>query len=180
MSNMSEMDSTYMGIAISYSKLSKARRNKVGACLVTINDVIIAGVNGTVRGSDNNCEDEITDEQGNVKLVTKPCVIHAELNAILKAAREGVSCIGSTIYVTLSPCVPCSAMIAQAGIKRLVYLEEYRDATGLTELQKNKVIVKKHNETLNYIDCSKLPQDSIDKYTKAIYSAKQSGNWKEL
>ena len=66
-------------------------------------------------------------------MVTREDVIHAELNAILHAARQGVSIKGSAIYISLSPCLKCSAMIAQAGIKRVVYADEYRDLSGVSK-----------------------------------------------
>ncbi len=61
----------------------------------------------------------------------------------MKAAKEGISVVGSTLYVTLSPCPRCCAMIAQAGIREVAYLEEYRDKTGLYELMKHGIIVRK-------------------------------------
>ena len=136
-----EIDNTYMGVALLHSKLSKARRSQVGACLVTIHDVLIAGVNGTPSGTDNNCEDEV-----NGILVTKSSTIHAELNCILKSAREGVSCLGATIYISLSPCLQCAAMLKQAGITRVVYKDTYRDLTGVQYLMDNQVKVEKFKE----------------------------------
>jgi dCMP deaminase len=144
-----QLDDTYMGTAILHSKLSKARRKAVGAVLVTPRGVTLTGFNGTPTGLSNECE-EITgwnyteiDTGGRVPekikttpiFTTKPEVIHAELNCILKAAKEGVSVEGSTIYVTLSPCVPCAAMLIQAGIKEVVYLEAYRLTDGLDLLK---------------------------------------------
>jgi dCMP deaminase len=138
MSTQKETDGLYMGIALGYSQLSKAKRAKVGACLTTVNGVVIGGVNGGTIKGDNNLEDEVHGE-----LVTKPCTIHAELNAILRAAREGVSSLNSTMYVSLSPCKPCSAMLINAGVKRLVYLEEYRDQSGVELLKSAGVTVDK-------------------------------------
>jgi dCMP deaminase len=117
-----QTDTLYMQVAEGHAKLSKAKRKKVGACLVTANGTILGGVNGTPRGMSNVCE-----ENG----ITKPEVIHAELNCILKAAREGVSCVGATMYVTLSPCLQCAAMLVQAGVSRVLYREQYRDTKGI-------------------------------------------------
>lgn len=130
-----ELDKCYMQVAKAHAELSKATRKKVGACLVTPSGVIIPGYNGKPSGWDNTCEDNN---------VTSPYVIHSELNCILKAAKEGISIKGSIIYITLSPCQQCCAMIAQAGISEVIYLEEYRDKTGIYELMKNAVKVRKY------------------------------------
>lgn len=143
MASQKETDELYMGTAMLYAKLSKAKRAQVGSCLVTKNGVVLGGVNGTPTGLSNLCEDTHWDANHGDYLVTKPEVIHAELNCILKAAREGVSCIGATMYVTLSPCVPCAAMMIQAGVKRLVYKDVYRDQGG-TELLQSAGIVVEH------------------------------------
>jgi dCMP deaminase len=140
MSTQSELDKTYIEMAGSFAKLSKARRAQVGALLVTPHGVLLSGFNGTPRGLDNNCEHEKDDA-----LVTKPEVIHAELNCILKAAKEGVSVVDSTVYVTLSPCVQCSAMMIQAGVKRVVYRDSYRDNSGILLLESAGVVVDKFN-----------------------------------
>lgn len=129
------MDSTYLGTAILLAKHSKAKRRKVGAVIVTKSGVMLPGYNGTPRGQDNNCEDENN--------ATKPTVIHAETNCILKAAREGVSVIDSTLYVTLSPCLQCSAMIIQAGITKVVYNDDYRDLSGIEFLKEAGIEVIK-------------------------------------
>ena len=125
-------DDVYMGTALLHAKKSKAVRAKVGAVLVTKTGIIIPGYNGTPSGTDNACEETAIDGG----LITKPEVLHAELNTIMKAAREGVSVLGSTVYVTLSPCLPCSAMLLQAGISRLIYKDKYRDNSGVEYLQK--------------------------------------------
>ena len=140
-------DGLYMGIALLYSKLSKAQRKQVGACLVTEHKVVLGGYNGTHTGGSNECEHlENQPFPHEPKLVTKPETIHAELNCVLKGAKEGVSCFGATIYTTLSPCVPCSAMLINAGIKRLVYGELYRDKTGVELLLNSGVQVEQFNQ----------------------------------
>jgi dCMP deaminase len=145
MANQKDLDETYMGTAILHSKLSKARRAQVGAILVTRQGVTLTGYNGTAVGRPNDCEvlvktsvpEHLTDT-----LITKPEVIHAELNCIMKAAREGVSCVDATVYVTLAPCVQCAAMMLQAGVKRVVYLQQYRDDSGVKLLQESNVVVE--------------------------------------
>ena len=139
-----ETDGLYMGIAFQYSKLSKAKRKQVGSCLVTEHGVVLGGVNGQHTGGSNECE-YIGGVNG--ELVTKDSTIHSELNCVLKAAKEGVSCFGATIYTTLSPCVPCSAMLINAGIKRLVYSELYRDKSGVELLLNSGVQVEQMQQT---------------------------------
>ena len=142
MADQQDLDATYMGTAILHSGLSKANRAKVGAVLVTNQGVTLTGYNGTPTGRPNECEElKAQPFPHEPALVTKPEVIHAELNCILKAAREGVSCVDSTMYVTLSPCVPCAAMMIQAGVKRLVYKEMYRDQSGIDLLKSANVSV---------------------------------------
>ena len=147
MASQKETDELYMGTAMLYAKLSKAKRAQVGSCLVTKNGVVLGGVNGTPTGLSNRCEDTHSDAKHGDYLVTKQEVIHSELNCILKAAREGVSCIGATMYVTLSPCTPCAAMMIQAGVKRLVYKEMYRDQGGVALLLEAKVDVQCYDYT---------------------------------
>lgn len=109
---------------------------------MTRQGVTLTGYNGTATGRPNECETEHIDKDWFVTQITKPEVIHAELNCILKAAREGVSCIDATMYVTLSPCVPCAAMMIQAGVKRLVFKDLYRDQGGIGLLLEAQVVVE--------------------------------------
>lgn len=143
---MRPIDSVHMQTALLHASLSKAVRKKVGAVLVTKQGVVLTGYNGTPSGYTNQCENSVysvaTDEW---TTVSRPEVIHAELNTILKAAREGVSVLYSTIYVTLSPCIACSAMLTQAGVKKVIYLEEYRDNSGILLLKDCNVEVLKFN-----------------------------------
>ena len=132
---MNDFDEIYMGFAQGISKKSKAKRKQVGACIVTKNGVTLSGYNGTPKGWDNTCETEDN--------ITKPEVIHSELNCVLKAAKEGISLTGSVCYVTLAPCVSCSAMLFQAGITKVIYKEDYRDTTGIELLRKYGVEVVK-------------------------------------
>lgn len=73
------------------------------------------------------------------QFVTKPEVIHAEINAIAKAARQGISVKGATMYVSISPCIECAKLIIQSGISKVIYKEEYRDRAGLELLTKAEV-----------------------------------------
>lgn len=137
MASQQSLDQCYMEVAEAHAKLSKAERKKVGCALVTANGVILGGCNGLAPNSSNTLE----YRDGEV-LFTKPEVIHAELNCILKAAREGVSVVGATLYTTLSCCKPCSEMVAASGIKKVVYKEEYRDNSGIENLKRLNVEVE--------------------------------------
>lgn len=140
--NQKEKDNLYIGIAKLYANNSKAKKIKVGAVLVTNQEVVIGGINGTPSGISNECEYLTNYPENLANLVTRPEVIHAEKNAILRCAREGISVLGSTLYTSLSPCVQCSAMLIQAGVKRVVYAETYKDVTGLDLLKSSGIIVE--------------------------------------
>lgn len=118
------LDCRYLRMAAIWAENSYCIRRKVGAILVKGQMIISDGFNGTPAGFENVCEDESTG-------MTKPYVLHAEANAITKVARSNNSSEGSTLYVTASPCVECSKLIIQAGIKRVVYNELYRMTDGL-------------------------------------------------
>ena len=103
------------------------RKKKVGALIVKDRMIISDGYNGTPTGMENICEDE--------ENYTKWYVLHAEANAIMKVASSTQSCSGATLYVTLSPCKDCSKLIYQAGIVRVVYIDQYKDTTGIDFLK---------------------------------------------
>lgn len=146
MANQKQLDETYMGTAMLHARLSKARRAQVGAVLVTRQGVTLSGFNGTPTGRPNVCEVFQTVHDDGPVYVTKPEVIHSELNCIMKAAREGVSCIGGTMYITMSPCIQCSAMMVQAGISRVVYKQHYRDLSGIDLLRSCGIVVDQYDE----------------------------------
>ena len=122
------LDSRYLRMAFTWAENSYCTRRQVGALLVKDKMIISDGYNGTPSGFDNVCED------GND--VTFPYVLHAEANAITKVARSNNSSEGSTLYVTTSPCMECSKLIIQAGIKRVVFSELYRIHDGIDLLEK--------------------------------------------
>jgi len=131
-----------MKMASEWGQLSNARRKKVGALLVKNNTIIADGYNGTPSGFENECENPIFDADGTfLDYETKWYVLHAESNALAKVAKSTQSSEGSTLYVTMSPCRECSKLILQAGIKRVVYSESYRDSAGLDLLKKAGVDV---------------------------------------
>ena len=118
-----------------WAKNSYCTRRQVGAILVKDRMIISDGYNGTPAGFENVCE----DESG----VTKPYVLHAEANAITKVAKSSNSSLGATLYVTASPCMECAKLIIQAGISRVVYLEEYRITDGVDLLRRAGIQVEK-------------------------------------
>lgn len=124
-------DRAYLKMALEWAKLSKCTRKKVGALIVRDGMIISDGYNGTPSGFPNDCE----DENGN----TLWYVLHAEANAITKVSRSNNSSANSTLYITLSPCRECAKLIHQVGIKRLVYIQEYKDRSGLDFLDKSGV-----------------------------------------
>lgn len=133
-----KMVKPYMETARAFAKLSYAKRKKVGGIAVTPQDVIVYSWNGRPIGDDNNCE----DEHGN----TLEEVLHCESNLVAKAAREGISLQGSTVVVTLSPCLNCAKQMFQAGVSRVVYEEDYRDTRGVDFLRKHSVFVEKYED----------------------------------
>lgn len=124
---MISWDDTFMSIANTVALRSKGNRLKVGAVLVRDNRILSFGYNGLPSGYE---PDILEDDNG----VTKPDVIHAELNCILNAAKEGIKLQDSILYVTHSPCRHCAALIKQAGIICVIYQSIYRDTSGLDKL----------------------------------------------
>ncbi|MBL4642510.1 MAG: dCMP deaminase family protein [Flavobacteriaceae bacterium] len=121
-------DTAYLKMAHEWAKLSHCKRKQVGAIIVKDRMIISDGFNGTPTGFENPCENE--------EDYTKWYVLHAEANAILKVASSTQSCKDATLYITLSPCKECSKLIHQAGIKRVVYAQGYKDDAGLKFLTK--------------------------------------------
>jgi dCMP deaminase len=117
-----DWDTYFMDIAKVVATRATCDRKHVGAVLVRERTILSTGYNGSVRGLPH------CDEVGHM-MEGGHCVatIHAEANAILQAARNGVRIEGADIYTTASPCWPCFKMIANAGMKRIVYGEFYRD-----------------------------------------------------
>ena len=120
------LDSRYLRMAQIWSENSYCVRRKVGALIVRDNMIISDGYNGTPSGFPNVCEENN---------VTFPYVLHAEANAITKVARSNNSSEGGTLYVTASPCMECSKLIIQSGIKRVVFSDLYRIQDGLDLLR---------------------------------------------
>lgn len=127
-SKQNKYDIAYLRMALEWGKLSYCKRKQVGAIIVKDKMIISDGYNGTPTSFENICE----DDNG----YTKWYVLHAEANAILKVASSTQSCKGATLYITLSPCKECSKLIHQAGIKRVVFLNAYKDLSGVKFLDR--------------------------------------------
>ncbi len=132
---VTKFDRAYLRMAQVWAGLSHCERRKVGAIIVKDRMIISDGYNGTPSGFENCCEDE------NGK--TLWYVLHAEANAILKLSRSTQSAEGATLYLTLSPCKECSKLILQAGIRKLVYIDEYSDEDGIGFLKNHGIEVLK-------------------------------------
>ena len=130
-----KFDKRYMEMAAVWAKNSYCKRLQVGALIVKDKMIISDGYNGTPSGFENICEDETG--------ATKPYVLHAEANAITKVAKSGNSSDGATLYVTASPCLECSKLIIQSGIRRVVYRDEYRLTDGIDLLRRAGIEVVK-------------------------------------
>ncbi|MCL1821931.1 MAG: dCMP deaminase family protein [Prolixibacteraceae bacterium] len=128
------LDKRYLKMAAIWSLNSYCKRRKVGALLVKDKMIISDGYNGTPSGFENVCEDE--------NFRTKPYVLHAEANAITKVAKSSNSSENATLYVTSSPCVECSKLIIQAGIRRVVFTENYHTDDGVNLLIRAGIEVK--------------------------------------
>ena len=139
-----DLDITYLKMADEWAQLSKAVRRKVGCLIVKDSQIISDGYNGTPAGCDNVCEFVIEGfvDLAENKLQTKPEVLHAESNALMKLAKSTNSSKDSTIYLTMSPCFDCAKLIIQAGVNRVVYSEAYHDDAGIQFLRSNNIIAE--------------------------------------
>ena len=163
----------YNNIAHEVAKMSHARRLQVGAVIVKDDRVISMGYNGMPAGWDNDCElreymsidaggrlspVEIIENwpyqedstafqfERRYRLKTRPEVLHAESNAVSKLAKSNDSGEGADIFITHAPCMECSKLIFQSGIRRVYYSADYRDDSGVKFLKQSGVEVVKHDE----------------------------------
>ena len=127
------LDNRYMRMARIWAENSYCKRRQVGALLVKNQMIISDGYNGTPSGFENNCEDENNR--------TLPYVLHAEANAITKVAKSNNSSDGATLYVTSSPCLECAKLIIQAGIKRVIFYDNYHHDDGIVLLKNANIEV---------------------------------------
>jgi dCMP deaminase len=159
-----KMKTAYMDVAERFAELSSAKRLHVGAIVVKDDRIISIGYNGMPTGWDNNCEyreyDLATDingnyfpdpdghypyadEHGRYALRTRPEVLHAEMNSLMKLAKSNESADGAAIFITHAPCMECAKGIYQAGIKEVYYKNDYRSSQGLDFLKQCGVKVTK-------------------------------------
>ncbi len=136
-----------------FAELSHARRLHVGAIVVKEDRIVSIGYNGMPAGWDNNCEDEIGhvfDSIGHIvetRLKTKPEVLHAEMNALMKLAKSTESGNGADLFITHAPCLDCAKGIFQAGIARVWFGTAYRDTAGIDFLKKSNIQVTQHDSS---------------------------------
>lgn len=126
-------DETYIAISDIIAKRGTCDRLQVGAVLTIDNRIIATGYNGPLS-NEPKCSDSVCDK-------SKSCVraVHAEMNAILFAAKQGISTDGATLYCTYSPCPTCAKVIVQAGVVRVVFRSLFRDNEGLIILTNNQI-----------------------------------------
>lgn len=160
----------FMNIADLTSKLSYAKRLQVGAVIVKGDRIIGTGYNGMPAGWENNCEDKVWDagaggwlspeefeeqypykefhpetkQEVHYRLKTKPEVLHAESNALMKVAKSTESSDGSTLFCTHAPCIECAKLIYQSGIKNIYYRDQYRNTDGIEFLKQGEINVHKY------------------------------------
>lgn len=127
-------DKAYLRMAKTWSELSHCARKQVGAIIVKDGMIISDGYNGAPSGFDNCCENENGE--------THWYVLHAEANAILKVAKSTHNCSDATLYLTLSPCRDCSKLVVQSGIKRVVFINSYKDTSGVDFLKEAGIEVE--------------------------------------
>jgi dCMP deaminase len=139
-------DKNFINIAHELASASKCVSKQVGAVIVKDGRILSTGYNGTPAGYTNCCDHwngEYTSEHHEW---SKTYEIHAEMNAIIWAAREGISIKDATIYVTLEPCSDCSKNIIASGIKRIVYDKSYEHTNSevvTNFIKDNGVIIEK-------------------------------------
>jgi len=139
-------DRNFINIAHEIATASKCVSKNVGAVIVKNGRILSTGYNGTPTGYTNCCDHWDGEYAKEHHEWSKTYEIHAEMNAIIWAAREGISINGATIYVTLEPCSDCSKNIIASGIKRIVYDKsyEYTNSDMVTKfIEENDVIIEK-------------------------------------
>lgn len=152
-----KIDRLYLRMAFIWSENSYAVRRKVGCLIVKNNSIISDGYNGTPSGFPNVCESVVCKKPNDpscsgggteclhceyAELTTYNYVLHAEANAITKLSKSNNSSEGATIYVTDEPCLECSKLIIQSGIRRVVYSHSYRTHDGIDLLKRANIEIK--------------------------------------
>ncbi len=129
--NKLSFDDIYMDLAGNLARKSHCVKKKVGAVISKDTRIVSLGYNGPPAGT-HNCDEEWPetgcprDRKGGCSLA-----LHAEANAILYAAKNQITLDSATLYITLSPCLPCARMIYSVGIKKVIYLNSYADYKGI-------------------------------------------------
>lgn len=137
----------YFNIAKTIATLSYAKRLQVGAIAVKDNKIISIGFNGTPPGDPNICEEDLIDEEGSSRLITRPEVIHAEMNLLHKLSKSHESGQGASVFCTHAPCLECAKGILMSGIVAFYYENDYRSDEGLRFLRQRFVHVEKRGTT---------------------------------
>lgn len=152
----------FIDFAIRVSQESYCNRLKVGSVIVK-NDLFISyGYNGTPKGDDNCCE--IDD-------VTKPNVIHAELNAILKTSNSTESIKDAILIITHSPCMSCASHIVNTEIKHVVYIHDYRDDSGIRYLLTKGINIYQYDINDNSL-CDPINGTILQPLDSGLYMSK--------
>lgn len=151
MTNKPSFNEIYMNLALDMAKRSHCVKIGVGAVLVKDSRIVSVGYNGPPAGT-YNCDEEwpgvgcAKDRKGSCSLA-----LHAEENAILYALKNGSDLNGATLYLTLSPCLPCARTILTSGIKHLIYYSLYSEykkidcEEGIDFLKKFGIKVEKYS-----------------------------------
>lgn len=141
----------FMEIARLVARRSTCLRRQVGAVVVKEKNILATGYNGTPSGIAHCSEVGCLRQRLGVPSGERHELcrgLHAEQNAIIQAAKHGVNIGGSTLYCTNSPCVICSKMIINAGIRHIIYFEGYPDALSLELLRESGIDVSSYEEAL--------------------------------
>lgn len=135
--NRVSWDEYFMNIAVQAATRATCDRKHVGAVIVRDKTILSTGYNGSIRGLPH------CDDAGHM-MENDHCVatVHAEANAIIQAAKNGTAIDGADIYVTASPCWNCFKLIANSGIKRIVFLEFYRDERILSVAKQAGIVLQ--------------------------------------
>lgn len=148
--NKPSFDDIYMELAMNLARKSHCVKMKVGAVLTKDTRIVSLGYNGPPAGT-HNCDEEWPetgcprDSKGGCSLA-----LHAEQNAILYAAKNRVTLEDATLYLTLSPCLPCARMIFSSGIKRVLFLNSYSDYKGINVDEGTDFLRKFGVEVIHY------------------------------
>jgi dCMP deaminase len=158
--NKPDFDDIFMELAVNLAQRSHCIKKHVGAVLTKDTRIISIGYNGPPPGT-HNCDEEFPEEgcsrdsKGSCSLA-----LHAEQNAILYAVKNKASVEGSTLFVTLAPCLPCARIIYSMGIKKVIFLNSYAAYKGIG-LDEGLEFLKKFGVNVAKYDKSIMNQDGL-------------------